>query len=344
MRIGALISRSGPAGLWGPSTEACAILAAGELNVGGGVAGRDVELFVADPGWTETEAAAVAADLVDIAEVDAIVGMHPSNVRQVIKQQIGGRVPYYYTPQYEGGEVAPSTVAIGGTDSWLMKQTLPWFTERRRARRFCLIANDYVWPQMAMETASALISEAGGWVAGRIVAPFEGDYAEALDTVRQIKPDVVIMLLLGAEAVRFNRAFAAVGLQRDTLRFGLGIDENVLLGIGPDGTEGLYAATTFTLAEHSLQAERLSDLYRGSFGEFAPSLSVFGQSCYEGIHLAVEMARRCGSPRGRDVAHYVAGLRRDSIRSMLPRSKFEERLRMNFVVADGIDWRIISPQ
>lgn len=339
MRIGALISRSGPAGMWGPSSEACAILAAGELNVGGD---RDVELVIADPGWSEAEAAAAAADMIDIQHVDAIVGMHPSNVRKAVKAEIDSRVPYYYTPQYEGGERAPATIAIGGTDSGLLRPTLPWFTGRR-ARRFCLIANDYVWPQMAMETASAIIAEAGGWVAGRVVLPFEGDCAEAVETIGRIRPDVVLMLLLGSEMVRFNRAFAAAGLHRHMLRFGLGIDETVLMGIGADGTEGLFAATTFIATERSPRAERLVELYRGSFGEFAPSLTVYGQSCYEGVHLAAEMARRSTSARGRDVARYVAGLRREAIRSALPRPKFEDRHRINFVAADGIAWRLIAP-
>jgi urea transport system substrate-binding protein len=342
MRVGALISRSGPAGLWGPSSETSAILAAGELNASGDGAGSPIELVIADPGWTEAEAAATAAQLVDIEEVDAIVGMHPSNVRDAIKCQIDGRVPYYYTPQYEGGERARSTLAIGGTDASLMRTTLPWLSEYRHARSFCLIANDYVWPQAAMETASSIIWSSGGQVAGRVLLPFEGDCAEATETIRRIRPDVLVMLLLGAEMVRFNRAFADAGLHRQILRFGLGIDENVLMGIGAEGTEGLYAAATFISAERSLRAERLNELYRSSFGEFAPSLTVYGQSCYEGVHLAAEMARRVGSTRGRDVARYVASLKRGSLRSTLPRPKFEERQRVNFVAADGIDWRIVS--
>jgi urea transport system substrate-binding protein len=337
MRIGALISRSGPAGLWGPSSEACAMLAAGELVE----AGHPVDLVIADPGWTEAEAAAAAADMVDLHGVDAIVGMHPSNVRQVVKAQIGRRVPYYYTPQYEGGEAAPSTIALGGTDGMLMKPTLPWFTQRCRARRFCLVANDYVWPQKAMETATVLIDEAGGWVAGRIVAPFDGDYGEALEDIRRIRPDVVVMLLLGDEMVRFNRAFAAAGLPQGILRFGLGIDENVLMGIGPEATEGLYAATTFIAEEKTRQAEWLVELYRDCYGEHAPSLTVYGQSCYEGVHMAAEMARLCKSTRGPDVARFIAGLRRDRIRPMLPRSKFHERHSLHFVAADGIAWRAV---
>src|SRR5258708_5520110 len=112
MRIGALISGSGPAGIWGPSSIACAMLANAELNAAGGLFGEPVELIVADPGWTTREAAEASGRLVEVDAVDAVIDMHPSNVRQAVKRRLRGAVPYIYTPQYEGGESTPGTVAI----------------------------------------------------------------------------------------------------------------------------------------------------------------------------------------------------------------------------------------
>src|SRR5437016_4773572 len=79
MKIGLLVSRSGPAGLWAPSADAGAMVAAAEINAAGGVLGRRIELMIADVGWSERQATTAAETLVEVERVDAVVGMHPSN-------------------------------------------------------------------------------------------------------------------------------------------------------------------------------------------------------------------------------------------------------------------------
>ncbi|WP_181702453.1 substrate-binding domain-containing protein [Chthonobacter albigriseus] len=343
MKIGVLISRTGPAGIWGPSSEACAILAAAEINAAGGVMGRNIELTVADPGWTETEAVGVAADMVDIAGVDAVVGMHPSNVRTAIRNRLAGRVPYFYTPQYEGGEAAPTTVAIGATDGSLMRSTLPWFVDNRKARRFCLVANDYVWPQRAMDTASAIINRAGGRVVGEMQIPFGADHTESIDDIRRLKPDVLVIFLLGEELVRFNRTFGESGLSSHILRFALGFDENVLYGIGSEASENLYGATTFVSSARTAETARLLELYHSLYGEHAPQVSVFGQSSYEGIHLAAAVAKAAGSTGRRAGAEFLARSRnRDRIRDLIPPAIGRSALSTHFFAADGLDLQLLS--
>jgi len=91
-----------------------------------------------------------------------------------------------------------------------------------------------------------------------------------LDEIRRLRPDLVVMFLLGEEMVRFNRAFAAAGLAAGILRLGFGLDVNVLYGIGADAAENLYSATTWTPAFRSRSGGRLLELYHDGFGEGAP--------------------------------------------------------------------------
>ena len=272
MKIGLLVSRSGPAGLWAPSCDSGAMLAVAELNAIGGILGHAVHIVLADAGQVAGEAAAAARDIVDIEGVDAVVGMHPSNVRAAIRRGLRGRVPYVYTPQYEGGERAPYLVTTGGTDDEVLGPAVGWLADRRHARRFFLVGNDYVWPLQAHEIARGIVRSCGGKVVGQSIIPFgTGDFTPIIDLIQAARPDVVVMALLGLEAARFNRAFAEAGLARSMLRLGLATDETVLYAIGAENTENLYASLNYFAHMRSTANDRFLEVYHDSFGETGTS-------------------------------------------------------------------------
>ena len=342
MKIGLLVSRSGPAGLWAPSSEAGAMLAAAEINAAGGVFGSDVDLIIADAGWTESEATMASGSLVDIDGVDAVVGMHPSNVRDAIKRRLSGRVPYVYTPQYEGGERSPYTVATGGTDAEMLGPAITWLSDERRARRFFLVGNDYVWPRTAHEITHKLVQEAGGEVVGEAIVPFGiEDHSEVLDKIRAACPDVVVMALLGAEAATFNRAFSEAGLASRMLRFGLAVDESVLYAIGPEHSENLYVALNYFSHMHSAANDRFLEVYHDCFGDQAPPVNLACQSCYEGVHVVANLARSVGRW---DAAALTKSVRRPvgrkAVRTLL-KTPMGPTLRVHLAAAEGIEFRVL---
>jgi len=54
-----------------------------------------------------------------------------------------------------------------------------------------------------------------------------------------------LRLAVGADAVGFNRAFAAAGFDSSCLRLSTLIDENTLAGSGADSTHGICAAAAY---------------------------------------------------------------------------------------------------
>ena len=96
--------------------------------------------------------------------VDAIVGMHTSSVRNIIKKVAYSKVPYVYTPLYEGGETTPGVYAIGETPDKQLRPAIRLLTERYRARRWMLIGNDYIWPRKSHALAKAYLAESGAEV------------------------------------------------------------------------------------------------------------------------------------------------------------------------------------
>ncbi|MEQ8701943.1 MAG: substrate-binding domain-containing protein, partial [Bauldia litoralis] len=239
----------------------------------------------------------------------ALLGPHPSGVREVLPPRTGGRVPYVYTPIFEVGDAAPGVFFLGETAPQQLGPVVPWLTETQRARRWFLIGNDYRWPRDAHRTARAMVDRAGGTVAGEILLPLgTEDFEEAIDAIAAARPDVVIAALVGSDAVIFHRAFARAGLSESIWRLGLLTEENTLLGVGADCSDRLLTVAGYFAALDTPGNKAFVDRYLARFGPHAPALNSIGQSAYEGLIFLDEIARRAGSLATEDLERVSDGL------------------------------------
>src|SRR5262250_1892636 len=80
--VGLLVPINGSAGIWGPSSIACAQLAQAEINAAGGLLDRRLQLRIVDSSDEALDVGRVTGELMRSGAIDAIVGMHTSQVRQ----------------------------------------------------------------------------------------------------------------------------------------------------------------------------------------------------------------------------------------------------------------------
>jgi urea transport system substrate-binding protein len=341
MKVGLLVSRSGAAGLWAPSAEACTLLAAAELNASGGIDGRPVELVVRDMGTDRTTANDAAAILADEDMVDVVMGMHPSILRNAVGRQLGGRIPYLFTPHYEGGESRPGVCSIGETTSDLLLASVSWLTAERRATRFFLASTDCVWPRGAIAHARRIVPALGAVIVDDVTVPADGlEYGELLDQIRQAAPDVVLVCMTGMDSVRFNRQFAEAGLQHLHLRLALGFDETALYALGDAASENLYVASGYFSSVRSRANGTFLERYHTAFDGVAPPPNGYGQSCYEGLHFLAALARRESGLRKLG-PHSARGVAYRTARGSEPVSTSRHGT-LHLAMADGIDFRLVA--
>ncbi len=285
--VGLLVPTSGSAGIWGPSTIACARLAADEINRSGGLLGHEVRLRIVDAADEVSDLAERTEQMLDDGGIDAIVGMHISSVRQKLLGAVRGRVPYVYTPLYEGGEHTAGVYAIGETPQQQLRPAIHALTERHALKRWALLGNDYVWPRISHALAYDYVSQAGATVVDDLYLPFGiGDFGAVLHRLERLNVDGLLLSLVGEDAVQFNREFgAATGKLRDVVRLSTAIEENGLLAIGAANTERLHVASGYFAAVQSDANMAFKERYYTLFGERAPSLNALGQSTYEGMHF-----------------------------------------------------------
>jgi ABC-type branched-subunit amino acid transport system substrate-binding protein len=342
LRVGNFLTFSGSPGIWGPSSTNSALLAVAEINARGGILGRELELSLYDSGGSIDEVAQRARDAVEFDEVDIIMGSHISAVRVALRKITCGRVPYVYTPVYEGGEQTPGVMAIGEVPRAQTRPAIHWLSDVKKARRWYLIGSDYVWPWQSHRSIKTYISEAGGQVVGEEFVPVGEDNHEAhLARIRAARPDVVLISLIGTDSVTFNRAFGEAGLASTTLRLAGAMDEVVLLGIGADNTENLFCASGYFVSVGSKANDEFLDRYAAMFGATAPPVGSVGQSNYEGLRFLQAAAERAGSLAVRPLTAAGRNVVYAGARGPVTIRNGRAEMPMYLTEADGLDFRLI---
>ena len=286
-RIGLLIPMCGSAGIWAPSCISSAQVAVAELNDGNGIGGRPVELIMIDSALeAPTPVEEVINSLIEIKAIDAIVGMHISAVRQNLSKIVKQRVPYVYTPLYEGGERTKGIFAIGDTPERQLGPALEYFHQERKIERWALIGNDYVWPRASNEYAKRKLKALEANVTFERYLPFGvSDMHSVAAELESNGAEAVLISLVGQDAVTFNRAFGETQLHEKMLRFSCAIEENGLLASGAENLIELYSAASYFGSMETSANSNFKEKYYGIHGESAPVLNALGQSTYEGVQF-----------------------------------------------------------
>jgi urea transport system substrate-binding protein len=333
----------GPAGVFGPSCELCAILAAEEVNAAGGVLGRELRLVPVDGGAPPDNVAAEVEALVHLGAVHGVTGWHISSVRQALAPRIAHRVPYVYTALYEGGERTEGVFLTSETPVHQLLPAMRLLSRERRVRRWYVVGNDYVWPRHSARAARRYALACGGRVCGETYLPLgTRDYREVLRRIEHAEADAVVMLLVGNDAVRFNRAFAASGLDTRCLRLSTLMDENMLLASGAGATAGLYSTAGFFADLVTQENLDFHGRYARRFGAEAPPLGSLGESCYEGVRLLAALIARARTLDVRAIGASAEAVSYEGPRGLLRMRDRHVRQRIYLAEADALDFRVLA--
>ncbi|MCW2747954.1 MAG: regulatory protein [Nocardioidaceae bacterium] len=290
-----VVPLQGPTGMYGPSCLACGELAVEQLNARDGIAGREIKLVVVDGGRDPEVVASEVGALVDSGAVEAVAGWHISAVRQAITRRIGGKAVYAYAAMHEGRDDTPGVFMLGERP---VNQLLPaahWMREQLGVGRWSIVGNDYVFPRVTGATTRLALEDTSSKIVNETYVPLgTTNFHSVLQDLRRDDVDGVIMLLMGQDAVHFNRQFARHGFSDQLTRLSPAIEENTLLGGGAGANRNLYAAAAYFDNMDTVESNELATAYYQRYGAWAPALNAVGESCYESILFLAWLGRRCG--------------------------------------------------
>ncbi|NED96719.1 substrate-binding domain-containing protein [Phytoactinopolyspora alkaliphila] len=342
LRVGLAIPLQGPAGLFGPSCEAVAELAVATMNTAGSVS-PEVQVEVIDAGAPGHVVARQVDRLVSAGRIHALTGWHISAVREHVAPVTVGRIPYVYTSLYEGGESRPGVFCSGEVPDGQVAPALTWLRDQLGLRRWCVVGDDYVWPRASARHTRDFAHQLGLDITAEIFVRLgTRAFEPVIRAVRESAAQGVLLYLVGQDAVEFNRAFAAAGLDDTMVRFSPLMEENMLLASGPQATANLYVAAAYFRNLATAGALDLVADYVSLHGPGAPALNNAAESCYEGIMTLATLMRRTGCADVRCLTAHAEGAGFDGPRGPVQLVGNHLRQRVHLARADGLDFEVLG--
>ncbi|TIQ32471.1 MAG: ABC transporter substrate-binding protein [Mesorhizobium sp.] len=249
IKIGLIAELTGPLSFAGIANANLTTMLVDDINAKGGLLGRPVALIVEDGETVESVAKAKAAKLIDVDNVDVVIGGIYSSTRQAIKSEAvtRGRTLYIYPEQYEGQESDPLIFCSGPVPAQQVEPLIPWLIKSTGAKRFYLPSADYIWPHLLNKAASRMVRANGGEIVGEEYFPL--DTVDFRRTVRQIMAsgtEVVFNTIVPPGLSPFLEELHKAGFgKRGGKIVCTYFDENFFNLVPPEQIEGLYSCLDY---------------------------------------------------------------------------------------------------
>ncbi len=300
IKLGVIADLTGPMSFMGIADANVARMVVDEINVSGGLLGRNIELHLEDSETTEEAAEAAAAKLVLDVDVDVIFGGILSSTRQAIKAAAvtEGKTLYIYPEQYEGQECDPLIFCTGPVPAQQVDPLIPWLIERTGAKRFALPVADYIWPRIMNEKVRQIVTTAGGEIVQEDYFPLDHtDYSDAIEKIMSGGAEVVFNTIVPPGVVPFFQQLHDAGFsERGGHLVCTYFDENCLSLVPAEQVEGLYSCLDYYRDAQDPFSRELLDRYDRRY----PGGAMFtgGGACsgmYRGMRLWEAAVREAGS-------------------------------------------------
>lgn len=349
IRIGLIAELTGPLSFMGIANAHITTMLVDEINAGGGLLGRPVELIVEDGETTDSAARSRTAKLIDEDHVDVVIGGIYSSTRLAIKSEAvtRGRTLYIYTEQYEGEESDPLIFCTGPVPAQQVEPLIPWVMQTTGAKKFYLPSADYIWPRRLNKATSRVVRANGGEIVGEEYFPLDHlDYRETVAKIMSSGAEVVFNTIVPPGLTPFLEELHRAGFSRRGGRIICTyFDENFLNLVPAEQVEGLYSCLDWY---RELEDPQSRDLLRRYDAQFPGSaMLTAGSGCtghYRAVKLWEAAVREAGTVERNAVVRALDHARiADGPGGPAAMVPGEHHVRMNMYIAqaDGGRFRVV---
>ncbi len=291
VKIGFLSALTGLETILGETQLNCFKHAVDEVNAGG-AAGREIEYVVEDDQTTTKGCIEKARKLISQDKVDAIIGLIAS-LEHVATRSVTtpGKKLLIYTTYYEGEVCEKYFVATGQVPNQQIDPMTAWLT-KNVGKSVYILGSDYIWPQRSAVAIKTAFDANGGKVLGTEFFPFgTQDFGPALEKVKAAKPDMVWIMIAGADGVTALKQYRSFGMEPQLVSNGL---DEIYSFAHPDLAAGSISNQAYFMGLNNSKNKKFVADYRKKFGENKP-INAIGEAAYDAVWLYALAVAKAGT-------------------------------------------------
>jgi len=274
-------------------------LALEEINAGGGVNGRRLELIVRDDGGTPGDAVRVAEELIAHDRVNVLMGTFASNVGLAVANLAAQRKILFLASEpltdkivWENGNrytfrLRPST--------YMQTAMLVPEAAKLQKKRWAIVYPNYEYGQSAAASFKRLLTQAQPgveFVAEQAPALGKIEAGAVVQALAEAKPDAIFSSLFAADLQKFVREGNTRGLFKNTPVFNLLAGEPEYLDPLKDETPNGWWVTGYPWSEiNTPEHKRFRDAYQRRWKDYPRQGSVVGYTAVYSVANAIRKAK-----------------------------------------------------
>lgn len=318
IRIGAVLSVTGPASFLGDPEDKTLRLYVDRINKAGGVLGRPIQLTIYDDGGDANRARTFATRLVEDDEVVAVVGGTTTGTTMAMRSVFEDeRIPFI---SLAGGiEIIdppqPFTFKTPHTDRMACEKIFQDMRARGFSRVGMISGTDGFGQSMRQQCLH--VAEGAGItvVADESYGPRDSDMTPQLTRIRNTQGvEAVLNAGFGQGPAIVTRNYAQLGIQLPLYQsHGVASREFINLAT-PQAAEGVrLPAAALLVAEQLPESDPQRQVvvdYKATYErEFNQPVSTFGGHAYDGLMILVDAIRRADSTDGTRIRDAIRATR-----------------------------------
>jgi urea ABC transporter substrate-binding protein len=306
IKVGLLEDVSGDLAMFGIPKLHGSQLAVEEVNAGGGVLGRPLELIHLDPQGDNARYQEFARRLLQKEKVDVLIGGITSASREAIRPIVDRqKTLYFYTNQYEGGVCDASMISVGAVPEQQLSTLIPWMVQQF-GKRVYTVAADYNFGHLSAQWGRSILKPLGGEIVGEEFIPLGvSQFGQTIENIQRAKPDWLYMLNVGAAQNSFFEQAAAANLNLP-----MGSPIKIMLGFEhklfpPPALNRMYAAANWFEELDTPEANDFKRRWRAKFPK-ETYINDMGYNAYVAVKMYQMLAGRAKSLAKDDIRKVIA--------------------------------------
>ena len=297
IEVGGLHDSSGSHSIYGKEMDDALKLAVEEINAGGGVLGRQLNLSAFDTGSNMQNYAQFAQRLVTSQKASVVFGGVSSASREIIRPIFDrSKTLYFYDTFYEGGVCDYNTFVLGETPAQMIEPAIARLIKEKNIKKIYTMWADYNYGYICSAWLEKIAQQNGATLVAKEFYPLDvTDFSATITKIQQAAPDLVVSGLVGGNHIGFYRQWPAAGmLGRIPLHCTVfGPWEKNLLQ--PSEIEGLTTSYHYYQTVDLPENKMFLDKWSKRFGANHPEIGTLAVTTYNAVNIWKKAVEKAGS-------------------------------------------------